>query len=135
MGRRIDWEVTVTERMNKNGNIMKPDQTPARTPAEAGRPLTLTIDYEYYQTFLDDMDVPVEQKRELIQTIFSIVVQFVDLGFGISPECQAIQARKIDNTVESSLKNAKNSPFSKEFATLETASEKEKERIKEGENR
>jgi hypothetical protein len=135
MGRRIDWEVTVTERMNKNGDVFNPDQTPAGTPAESGRPLTLTIDYEYYQTFLDDMDVPDEQKRELIQTIFSIVVQFVDLGFGISPECQAIQAGKTDNTVESSLKNAKISPFSKEFATMKTAPKKEKETIKEGKSR
>ncbi|MGF1620438.1 MAG: hypothetical protein ACFCUR_07485 [Rhodomicrobiaceae bacterium] len=125
----------MTDRMKKNGkNGFKPDHTPAE-PVDSGRPLTLTIDYEYYQTFLDDMDVPDEQKRELIQTIFSIVVQFVDLGFGISPECQAIRAGKSDVAVESSLKNAKISPFSKEFATMKTASETEKETIKKGKNR
>jgi hypothetical protein len=125
----------VTDRINKNGNASELDCGHMQAPATPERPLTLTIDYEYYQTFLDDMDVPDEQKRELIQTIFSIVVQFVDLGFGISPECQAMRARKTDNTVESSLKNAKSSPFSEEFATMKTASEKEKEIIKEGENR
>jgi hypothetical protein len=79
--------------------------------------------------------VPDEQKRELIQTIFSIVVQFVDLGFGIAPESQAIRAAKANNTVESSLKAAKISPFSKEFATMKTTPKKEKETIKEGKNR
>jgi hypothetical protein len=121
--------------MKKNGNTSGPNGGHMQALVTSERPLTLTIDYEYYQTFLDDMDVPDEQKRELIQVIFSIVVQFVDLGFGISPECQAIQARKTDIAVESSLKNAKNSPFSKRFATIKTASEKEKEIIKEGENR
>ncbi len=50
---------------------------------------TLTLDVEYYQSFLDDVDISGEQKQELIETLWNIVVQFVDLGFGIHPLQQA----------------------------------------------
>lgn len=50
---------------------------------------TLTLDVEYYQSFIDDVDISDEQKQELIETLWNIVVQFVDLGFGIHPLQQA----------------------------------------------
>ncbi len=62
-------------------------------------PLTLEVDIEYYQSFLDDMDISDEKKRELIETLWNIVVQFVDLGFGIAPIQQAIQEDQKDNDV------------------------------------
>ncbi len=52
----------------------------------------LQLDVEYYQAFLDDEDITDEQKKELIETIWNIVVTFVDLGFGIEPVQQAIEA-------------------------------------------
>ncbi len=52
----------------------------------------LQLDVEYYQAFLDDEDITEEQKKELIETIWNIVVTFVDLGFGIEPVQQAIEA-------------------------------------------
>lgn len=52
----------------------------------------LQLDVEYYQSFLDDEDITEEQKKELIETIWNIVVSFVDLGFGIEPVQQAIEA-------------------------------------------
>lgn len=52
----------------------------------------LQLDVEYYQAFLDDADIPDEQKKELIETLWNIVVTFVDLGFGIEPVQQAIEA-------------------------------------------
>lgn len=53
---------------------------------------TLQMDVEYYQAFLDDTDISDEQKKELIETLWNIVVTFVDLGFGIEPVQQAIEA-------------------------------------------
>lgn len=52
----------------------------------------LQLDVEYYQAFLDDEDITNAQKKELIETIWNIVVTFVDLGFGIEPVQQAIEA-------------------------------------------
>lgn len=46
---------------------------------------TLTLDIDYYQPLLDDPGVSEDQKREFIETLWTIVVQFVDMGFGIHP--------------------------------------------------
>ncbi|MBO6550621.1 MAG: hypothetical protein JJ964_13510 [Rhizobiales bacterium] len=50
---------------------------------------TLTLDIDYYQSFLDDADIPDDKKQELIETLWNIVVQFVDMGYGIHPLQQA----------------------------------------------
>lgn len=48
---------------------------------------SLTVDWEAYGHFLDESDLTDEQKRELIETVWAIVVGFVDLGFKVkSPE-------------------------------------------------
>jgi len=46
---------------------------------------TLTLDVDYYQSILDDVDVPEDKKQELIESLWQIVDSFVDLGFGIHP--------------------------------------------------
>ena len=43
---------------------------------------TLTIDWNAYLPLFESEDIPEEQKRELIEALWSIVVSFVDLGFG-----------------------------------------------------
>ncbi len=58
---------------------------------------TLTLDIDYYQSFLDDADIPDDKKQELIETLWNIVVQFVDMGYGIHPLQQA------SNTAENGL--------------------------------
>ena len=45
--------------------------------------LALTIDWEVYATMLDESDWDEAQKRELIETLWAIVVTFVDLGFAV----------------------------------------------------
>ena len=52
---------------------------------------TLTLDVDYYQSFLDDVDIPDDQKQEFIETLWNIMVQFVDMGFGIEPIQIALQ--------------------------------------------
>jgi hypothetical protein len=50
----------------------------------------LSLDYELYETYLENADLTEEQKREFIETLWSIVVSFVDLGFGIHPLQQVL---------------------------------------------
>lgn len=46
---------------------------------------TITVDVERYQAYLDDSGLTDEQKREFLQALWSIIVAFVDLGFGVHP--------------------------------------------------
>ncbi len=45
----------------------------------------VTVDVEKYQSFLDESDLTDEQKEEFLNAIWSIVVSFVELGFGVHP--------------------------------------------------
>lgn len=50
----------------------------------SARPI-VTVDVEKYQAYLDDPNLSEEQKEEFLQAIWSIMVAFVDLGFGVHP--------------------------------------------------
>ena len=56
--------------------------------AVVSRP-TLSIDWDLYLEHLEESDLSDEQKREFIETLWSVVISFVDLGFGIHPLQQA----------------------------------------------
>ena len=61
-------------------------QAPDTGPLPSSQtPPTLTIDWEVYAALLDDSDMPIHQQRELIETLWSIALMFVDLGFGLNP--------------------------------------------------
>lgn len=57
---------------------------------------TLTLDVEYYQSLLDDVDISEEQKQEFIETMWAIMVQFVDMGFGIEATQLALDSKLSD---------------------------------------
>ncbi len=46
---------------------------------------SLTIDYDLYARFLEDSGMSDAQKKEFIETLWSVIVSFVDLGFGMHP--------------------------------------------------
>ncbi|MFD0917259.1 hypothetical protein ACFQ14_12635 [Pseudahrensia aquimaris] len=46
---------------------------------------TLLIDYKKYESMLDESDLSEDQKREFLETLWSVIVGFVDLGFGVHP--------------------------------------------------
>ena len=46
---------------------------------------TVTVDVEKYQAFLDGADMTEEEKEEFLQALWSIIVSFVELGFGVHP--------------------------------------------------
>jgi hypothetical protein len=52
-------------------------------------PPTLTIDWELYGQYLEDSDLSDAEKRQFLEALWSIVVSFVDLGFGVHPVQQA----------------------------------------------
>jgi len=76
---------------------------------------TLTLDVDYYQSYLDDMDIPEDKKKELIDTLWQIVVSFVDLGFGIHPLQQASnnEETKLHPAVAKMITDAANEDLSK----------------------
>ncbi len=65
-------------------------------------PPTLTIDWELYGKYLDESDLSDAEKREFLETLWSIVVSFVDLGFGVHPLQQVT-----DNTCEQQVEIAR----------------------------
>jgi len=46
---------------------------------------SLSVDVDYYQAVIDDPEVSDARKRELIEIIGAIVVNFIDIGFGVHP--------------------------------------------------
>jgi hypothetical protein len=57
---------------------------------------TLTVDVEKYQAFLDGADMTEAQKEEFLQALWSVIVSFVDLGFGVHP-LQAVCVEDADS--------------------------------------
>ena len=90
------------------------------TFSTAARP-TLSIDIDRYQEYLDGSGLTLEQREEFLRAIWSIVVTFVELGYGVHPlqeacgkDCgtdSAPPARVSDEVVSEDQKAAK--PFEK----------------------
>lgn len=58
---------------------------PSSDPAEKGAYAALKFDPAPYMHYLNDADLNDAQKAELLETLWQIMVHFVDLGIGISP--------------------------------------------------
>ncbi|MBG6211354.1 hypothetical protein IWQ49_006038 [Labrenzia sp. EL_126] len=54
----------------------------------------LEIDTEKYQRYLDESDLTPAQKQQVIEALWSIVVNFVELGFGVHPVQQVTENHK-----------------------------------------
>jgi hypothetical protein len=48
----------------------------------------LKVDWELYGHYLEASDLSDDQKREFVETLWSIVLSFADLGFGLHPAQQ-----------------------------------------------
>lgn len=68
----------------KRTKALKEENTPQKPTQDIITP-SLTIDWEAYGRYLDESDLTEDQKVELIETFWSIVVSCVDLNFGLSP--------------------------------------------------
>lgn len=67
---------------------------------------TLAFDIEYYQSLVDDDTIPEDLKKEFLETLWTIMVQFVDLGFGIESS-QLITAAAAKTPAQPSLDRAR----------------------------
>lgn len=64
---------------------MEKGKLPLRTEfIEVARPV-VSVDVEKYKAFLDGSDMTESQKEEFLQALWSIVVTYVELGFGVHP--------------------------------------------------
>lgn len=45
----------------------------------------ITVDVERYQAYLDETDMTDAQKEEFLQSMWQIIIGFVELGFGVHP--------------------------------------------------
>lgn len=68
----------------------KPDINPVSDPR------VVTVDVERYQHFLDESDLTDDEKQQVMQALWGIIVNFVDLGFGVHP----VQAMRQVSTQE-----------------------------------
>jgi len=52
---------------------------------QASRLPSIHIEWERYEAYLEDGDMSEEDKRVFIETLWNIMLTFVDLGFGLDP--------------------------------------------------
>ncbi|MFA3920698.1 hypothetical protein [Ruegeria hyattellae] len=45
----------------------------------------LSVDVERYQQYLDDTDLSEAEKAEFLQSLWQVIISFVELGFGVHP--------------------------------------------------
>ncbi len=78
--------------MEEDGTRMEGDESTGPALVRPGlghnRP-AVEIDYEEYLRFLEDDDISEADKRELLGLLWSIVCEFVAMGFGVHPVQQA----------------------------------------------
>jgi len=77
--------------MAKDKKIIPPIETKPHQRA-------VHFDVEKYRPFLEDENISEEDKAELLQAVWNIVLSFVKLGYGVHPVQQAKQARRVDET-------------------------------------
>ena len=68
---------------------------------KSGKP-TLQVDYEKYEQLLEDADLTETQKREFITALWSIIVEFASLGFGVHPMQQIDQGNDCNDSIMAS---------------------------------
>jgi hypothetical protein len=65
----------------------------------------LTLDYALYERYLADSGLSDAEKREFLDALWSIIVSFVDLGFGVHPLQQATLNRGQELDLDDLIKN------------------------------
>lgn len=60
-------------------------KAPQHPPNAKPNTPALRFDWRDWTVYFDDSDIPDAKKQELIETLWPIVLGFVDLGFGLNP--------------------------------------------------
>jgi hypothetical protein len=69
---------------DKDENSIFGNDSLAESFDASARPI-VTVDVNKYQSWLDDSGLSEEKKEEFLQALWSIVVAFVEIGFGVHP--------------------------------------------------
>ena len=65
--------------------LQKPGDPAPSLLTDSTRPKVLSLDTALFQHRLDQSGMSEDEKSEYLQILWSIIVQFVDLGYGIHP--------------------------------------------------
>lgn len=71
--------------MTENGGTDK------QSDLTSAGPPSITVDWDRYGQYLEDSDLSDAEKRAFLETLWSIVVSFVDVGFGVHPVQQSCE--------------------------------------------
>lgn len=85
----------------------------------------LEVDVEAYRHFLEDAGLSPEQEREVIEALWSVIVGFVELGFGVHP-AQLVAEDKLKKTNETT-PHVRTDRVQYEHSTQENATETQRE--------
>jgi hypothetical protein len=73
----------------QEGNAMKDEYNSAGTDLrgrfDASAKPVVYVDFARYQGFLDHTEMTEAQREEFLKVLWSIIVAFIDLGYGIHP--------------------------------------------------
>ena len=69
--------------------------------ADTSQPKALSIDYELYEQYLENSDLTETQKRDFLEALWSIIVNFVDLGFDVHPLQQVCEQKSKNSILDS----------------------------------
>ena len=97
------------------------EETEITSEKQASGLPSVHIDWQRYEAFLQDGDMSEEDKRAFIETLWNIMLTFVDLGFGLDPTSQVCEKEpKIIHTRNSDMIKSENSrPVNQPVRTLE----------------
>ncbi|MEM6889963.1 MAG: hypothetical protein AAF636_17765 [Pseudomonadota bacterium] len=79
----------MTDDMDHMTTCAQTTDTDRSRPPGCASPKVLKVDVERYQHLLDDPALSEEQKNQIIEALWSIIVNFVELGFGVHPVQEA----------------------------------------------
>ena len=69
---------------------------PAPPPSTQDIKPTLQFDWQEWLPYVEDSDLTDDQKREMIETLWSIAIAFVDLGWDVADAPQETSGQILD---------------------------------------
>ena len=100
------------------------EHDPTSPPEPAKEKLAIQFDAREFAHFLADLDATEAQKLEYIETLWTIVLHFIDMGFGIHPLQMALgqqacgqfdDAAALCGNADSDMVESSHSDFCKDF--------------------
>jgi hypothetical protein len=102
------YNKTGSKNLPPKGEVMDGDLTSKsgleglRVEFDASAKPYLTVDVERYQAYLDGIEMTNAQKEEFLQSMWQIIVSFVELGFGVHP-LQEVCGKDEQSTTQSAV--------------------------------